>query len=119
MKVYQVIIETWVDGVREEDRVLAKTYEKKGFAERKAKKCVEVNPHIVRKAYVRPLLNKVTEEEAKNSYCHGKPVYIDCEYGKREMPPSHLYGSHAPASELFYRSRGWGYKGNYYLEAEM
>lgn len=49
---------------------------------------------------------KITEEEAKELYCHGgNYVYVSTD--KREhwqMPPSYHFASHAPAEDLFYRA---------------
>jgi len=47
---------------------------------------------------------KITEEEAKELYCHTEYVYLSTD--KREhwqMPPSYHFASHAPAEDLFYR----------------
>lgn len=48
---------------------------------------------------------KITEDEAKNLYCHTENVYVST--NKREywqLPPSYYYASHASNESLFYRS---------------
>ena len=115
---YQVIVQTWVNGVRDNDMVLTKIYQKKGFANRKAKEYNVTNGHINRKAYVRKLLNPVTKEEAKIAYCKCKPVWKDGEYGQIKLMESGAYGSHASIEELFYRSAGAYYNGNFYVEID-
>lgn len=47
----------------------------------------------------------ISEEIALNHYIHGNPVYVST--GMRtywKLPAAHEYSSHAPATELFYRS---------------
>lgn len=47
----------------------------------------------------------VSQKTALINYIHGKPVYVST--GMRtywKLPAAHEYSSHAPATELFYRS---------------
>ena len=124
---YQIITEIYVDGKREMDSVYTKIYSKRGFAERNARSSsytvkTEDGRTIKRRAYVRPVLNPVTREEAKAAYCKSKHVYVDDKYGQAMLTPSGHYGSHAPAEVLFYRSieqnAGCDYDGNFYVEFE-
>lgn len=105
------------------DSVLTKIYSTKGWAVREAKKwdreLVSTDGHrMVQKGVVRPVLKPVTEEEAKAEYCRCRPAYYDSETGRSQIRPSDNYGSHAPIEELFYRGIPYGYKGNFYIEAE-
>lgn len=119
---YQVVIETKVDGKREIDSVLSNVYKVHGFAVRKAK---EYNGsydtsehHIERKAYVRKVLKVVDKETAKENYCKNRNVYVDGEYGVVKIRESGNYGSHAPIEELFYRGFDYWYKGDFYIECD-
>lgn len=118
---YQVITEIRVDGKREMDMIQPKIYTRKGWAKRCADdatlthKCCNDNT-MEKKSYVRGVLRLASEEEAKTAYCKCKHIWIDGEYGQEKIRNSWEYGSHAPASELFYRSCGYGYNGNYYIE---
>lgn len=49
---------------------------------------------------------KITEEEAKELYCHGaNDVYLSTDKRQHwKMPPSYYYASHAPEEDLFYRT---------------
>lgn len=50
-------------------------------------------------------LDVLTEDEAKERYCHGKSVYYERGGASvRKMTPSWDYGSHAPCEVLFYRT---------------
>jgi len=121
---YQVIVQTWVNGVRENDMVLTKTYSKKGFADRKAKEFQTGiirgfnDTYIKRKVYVRKMLKQVSEEEAKAMYCRCEPVWGESKHGYFKLTPSWDYGSHAPIETLFYRSAGDYYNGNFYVEID-
>lgn len=123
---FEVIIETRVNGERRYDSIIDKRYKSRKCAVNRAEKetrKINVDGNIIeRRAYVREELIVVSEDKAKEKYCHSYPVYIDGEYGKIMLTPSWHYGSHAPAEELFYRSihkfADYDYKGNYYIERE-
>ena len=124
---YQIVTETYVDGKREMDSIYTKTYISRAWAERNARGSsytvkTEDGRTIKRRAYVRPVLNPVTKEEAKAAYCKSENVYVDGEYGQTMLTPSGHYGSHAPSDVLFYRSieqnAGCDYDGNFYVEFE-
>ena len=119
-KFYQVVIQMQIDGKREMDSIYPKLYTKKGYADRKAEELTGSfdDNRINKRAYVRVLPNPATEEEAKEAYCKNREVWIDDKYGQVKLTPSGWYSSHAPAEELFYRSCGYGYDGNYYVEIE-
>ena len=47
---------------------------------------------------------EITKPEAKRAYCRGGNIYVSTIYRTHwQLPPSHLYSSHAPAEELFER----------------
>lgn len=47
---------------------------------------------------------EITSKEAFRNYCHGQSVYITTDRRKLwRLPASYEFGSHAPASELFFR----------------
>ena len=126
---YQVIVELIKDGVKIGSLMCRKTYKKKGFATRKANSYMGVvydnfGNEIIRRAYVRGTLTKVTEDEAKTAYCKGKRIWVDTPSGQERIRNSWEYGSHAPATELFYRGVYHSddyyheYNGNYYVEYE-
>lgn len=122
---YQVIIESYIDGVRQTDMVCTTLYKKTGFAQRKADAYNFSDPgeHTQYHAYVRPTLMPVSEVDARTAYCRSENVYIDGRYGQVRLTPSGHYSSHAPSEILFYRSvEQWiehtNYTGNYYIEQE-
>ncbi len=121
---YQIITQTWINGDRKADSIYPKVYAKKGFAERRAKSLEFKSDHITKKAYARKLPIWVSEEKAKEVYCKGRNVYVDGNYGIELLTPAGWYGSHAPATELFYRGVNHccgyykQYDGNYYIEDE-
>ena len=120
---YQVIVETRINGVRDNDMVLTKMYSARGWAIRKANEYNGVTRgyngnYIDRKAYVRKLLKPVTKAEAKAAYCKCEPVWKDGEYGQIKLMESGAYGSHASIEELFHRSAGDYYNGNFYVEID-
>lgn len=50
------------------------------------------------------LFEEITAKEAFRRYCHGQSVYITTKRRKLwRIPASYEYGSHASASELFFR----------------
>lgn len=125
---WNVIIETYVNGKREMDGIYPKIYFKRGFAVRKA---VEnsytfrsINGDIIEKdGYIRKYLKPVDYITAKETYCNGYDVYIDGKYGKDLLPRCWEYSSHADPSELFHRSieqmGGYEYDGNYYIAYDL
>ena len=47
----------------------------------------------------------IFEDHAMSRYIHGMDVYVSTDIRHFwKLPAPHEYGSHAPASELFYRS---------------
>ena len=125
---YEIVLRFYVNGKREADSLYTKTYKRKGMAEIIAKEHIVIGSNILNEeirieGYVRGVLRIATEDEAKQAYLKGKPVYADSEYGKDMLRPSWEYGSHASREELFYRSAslfnyGNHYNGNYYIEME-
>ena len=124
---FQIITETYVDGERQIDMVYSKIYKRRGAAARNAKgsSCVikTLDGRTMEKvAYVRGFLNPVNADEAKEAYVRCRRIWIDSKYGKIRLMNSWEYGSHVPASELFWRSvekaGGYGYNGNFYIEDE-
>ena len=119
---YEIIIRVWVDNKRQKDMIFAKRYTKYGNAVRKAKELTRTENGIEYKAYVIKELIPVSEDEAKKEYCHYRRIFVETEHGLDYLPDPGMYGSHAPASELFYRSLNhingyWKeYDGNFYLE---
>ncbi len=118
---YQVIVNCWINEKRDSDSLCPKLYRYKKTAERRAKEFYTdsttiCGDHILRKAYVRKTLSPATEKEAKVAYCRCKNIWIDTPYGIEKIRSSWEYGSHATSEELFYRSCGYGYDGNYYIE---
>lgn len=118
---YQIVVNYWINGKREKDSLCPNIYKYRKTAERKAKDLFTdsitiLGDHLTRKAYVRNMLIPATEEEAKVAYCKCNSIWINTPYGIEKIRSSWEYGSHAPAEELFYRSCGYGYDGNYYIE---
>ena len=124
---FQIITETYIDGERQIDMVYSKIYKRLGAATRNVKGSSYVTNtddgrRIERIAYVRGFLNPVDADEAKEAYVRCRRIWIDSKYGKIRLMNSWEYGSHAPASELFWRSveqvGGYGYDSNFYVEDE-
>ena len=126
---YQIITETYINGIREMDSVYTKTYKRRSYAEKNARgsNCsfvTEDGRSVEKKAYVRGLLRCLNNnrEFANHLYCQGRRIWVDGKYGQVRLPNSLEYGSHAPAFELFNRSVeqvvGYRYEGNFYVEDE-
>lgn len=60
---------------------------------------------------------EVSRQEAKKAYCNGVDVYAIKDGKLCRIPPSYLYSSGAPASELFHRSLPYyNYKDKLYID---
>ena len=119
---YEIIVKTYVNDKRQKDMRFAKRYAKYGNAAKKAKELTRTQDGIEYKAYVIKELIPVPEDLAKKEYCNYRRIFVETEHGLDYLPDPGMYGSHAPASELFYRSLNhingyWKeYDGNFYLE---
>ena len=119
---YEIIIKTYINNKRQKDMRFAKRYSKYGNAAKKAKELTRIRDGIEYRAYVIKELILVPKDVAKKEYCKYRRVFVETEYGLDYLPDPGMYGSHAPASELFYRSLNhingyWKeYDGNFYIE---
>ena len=120
---YRIMIEMWLDGERVQSSWYTKYYVRKGNAENVAREMTGYTQTyegklLVRKATVVNELQLLTKEEAKEAYSHYRRVWVEESYGLRLLPDPGSFGSHAPATELFYRTHSDYYKGNYWVEAK-
>lgn len=117
---YQVVIETMINGKREIDRVRPYVYSKKGFAERAARKDTysfsTTDGRIVEfRAYVRGLLRPVSKANARAAYNSLllKRIWVDGKYGQVCIARASECGLFDRSIE---QSVGCNYEGNFYIE---
>ncbi len=115
---YQVVIETMINGKRETDRVRPYIYSKKGFAERAARKdtysfSTTDGRTVEFRAYVRGLLRPVSKANARAAYCSSRRIWVDGKYGQVCIARASECGLFDRSIE---QSVGCNYEGNYYIE---
>jgi len=119
---YEIIIKTYINDERQKDMRFAKRYAKYGNAVKKAKELTRTQDGVEYKAYVIRELIPISKEDARKEYCNYRKIFVETEHGLDYLPDPGSYGSHASASELFYRSlsamTGWWkeYDGNFFVE---
>ena len=115
---YEINIRTWIDGERQPDTIVNKTYVRLRNAE-KAAKAYLASGKVTQEAIILPVMTSVTRNEAREAYCKCKDVWVYDGYGKERLRPSWDYGSHDTRESLFSRSIeqsvGWNYEGPYYI----
>lgn len=86
------------------ERILDSEYETEQLAENRIDELIAEHK-AKNESYDYDTVEEITKEQAKEEYIKGTNVYVTTD--KRtmwKMPASYQYASHAPASELFYRS---------------